>query len=215
MNIEYIPTFDYFSRFVNNWNLSILDFGSNNGNLLRSSSGLIKETNYTGVDVDKDALETGKNEFPNAKWIHYNRYNPVYNVEGIYEFPELTKYLNLIISYSVFTHMTIDDSTELIDYLMHYLDVGGKMYFTYCNVENIQCVEWFRRRRIDCDPIPIRDCVYLADNRVVDGYPSDKCNHFVSFYRSEFILERFARYEPRVYTASAGWVQDCVELQLG
>lgn len=213
MNIEYIPTFSYFSKFVDNWNVSVLDFGSNDGNLIRSSFGNIKESNYTGIDVDKEALEIGMSNFPSATWVHYNRYNPVYNAKGINALPHIPKRTDLIISYSVFTHITMEDSIEIIDHLMKYVD--GKMYFTYCNVENTKCVEWFRNRRVDCDNIPLLDCVYLADNKVVDGYPNNQCTHFVSFYKPQFILEKFSKYNPKVYSPPVGWVQDCVELQLG
>ena len=42
----------------------------------------------------------------------------------------------MIISYSVFSHTTAEDMLELIDHLFTYLKNNGKIYFTYCNIDN-------------------------------------------------------------------------------
>lgn len=212
MNIEYIPTFNYFSNFVHDWDKDILDFGCNNGNLIKSSKGRINPQQYTGIDVDAEALAVGEDRFPNANWIHYNRYNPVYNPRGLDVLPEFSKRFDIVISYSVFTHMTIEDTISTVEFLMEHAD---RMLFTFCNVENRECVEWFRNRRVDCDEIAVKDAIYLTDNRVTESYPLHSCNHFVSFYTSKFLQESFSKYSPRIHTAPNGWVQDCIELNVG
>lgn len=210
---EYIPTFYYFNHFVS-WdrNYKILDFGSNSGNLLKSNPGIIKHTNYTGLDVDHDAILEGQLLFPKATWYSYNRYNPVYNFTGDNSLPILKDTYNLILSYSVFSHTSIEDMLELVEYLYSRLEENGKIYFTFCNVNNRNCVEWFRNRRIDCDQVPDSDFVYLVDNKVTYSVPTNTCQHFVSFYNSDWIFNKIKKYNPKIYTAPENWIQDCVEI---
>ena len=62
--------------FVDWTNAKILDWGGNDGNLLRASDGLIDPSNYTCLDVGLDSIEEGRREFPDATWIHWNRWSP-------------------------------------------------------------------------------------------------------------------------------------------
>ena len=57
MLMNQIPTSDYFSNFLE-WNTeqTILDFGSNCGNLLLSNK-IINDNQYTGIDVYKKAID--------------------------------------------------------------------------------------------------------------------------------------------------------------
>ena len=214
MLIEYIPTTEYFSNFLE-WNTdqTILDFGSNYGNLLKSNK-IINPKQYTGIDVDKQAIKVGKIIHPNANWMWYNRFNPAYNHTGNNELPSFNKTYDIIISYSVFSHTTADDMIEMIDHLFKYLNNNGSIYFTYCNIDNRKLVEWFRNRRTDCDEVPNDwDYVYLTDNKLSDGYPSNKCVHFVSFYKEDWITNLLNRFNPVSYPAPGGrWQQECMIL---
>lgn len=212
MLIEYIPTFNYFSKFVD-WkpNYDILDFGSNCGNLLKSGS-IINPYRYTGIDVDKDAIEEGKRLFPEAQWISYDRFNPCYNSTGVDVLPTLENNFDLIISYSVFSHMDFEDCEQTVEYLVSKLKPSGRLLFTYCNIDNQRCVEWFRKRRIDCDQIPNTDFIYLINNEISKVNKKQRCEHFVAFYRTAWILEKLKRFNPISHNAYGKWIQDCIEI---
>jgi len=210
MIIEYIPTFKYFSSFVKILpSQNILDFGSNCGNFLKS--GTVNPKQYTGVDIDAEAIDEGKKLYPDANWIWYNRYNPVYNAAGDQSYPALHTTFDLVVSYSVFSHIAADDAIDLLGFLYDKLNDNGKILFSYCNVDNKQCVEWFRNRRIDCDDIPNDDIVYLIDNRVSKEIPKE-CSHFVTFYKTSWLLDKLSRFNPVSSPPLQGWVQDSMIL---
>ena len=213
--MQYLSTSDYFSNYLE-WNTeqTILDFGSNCGNLLLSNK-IINDNQYTGIDVYKKAIDIGRRLRPNANWIWYNRFNPVYNPTGVKVLPEVEKKFDMIISYSVFTHTTADDMVEMIEHLFTYLKDGGSIYFTYCNIKNKPLVNWFRNRRSPtCDEVPDdKDFVYLTDDRITTDYPSEKCVHFVSFYNEEWLTKLLNKFNPVSYTPPGGkWLQDCMVL---
>lgn len=210
MIIEYIPTFKYFSSFTEILpNQTILDFGSNSGNFLKS--GTVNPKQYTGVDVDAEAIVAGAEGFPEASWIWYNRQNPVYNIAGDKSYPTLTQSFDLVVSYSVFSHIGADDALDLLDFIYGKLNDNGKILFSFCNVDNRQCVDWFRNRRIDCDQIPVDDVVYLIDNKVLKEIPKE-CNHFVTFYKTSWLLDKLSKFNPVSYAPPKGWYQDCMIL---
>lgn len=213
MLIEYLPTFNYFNHFVQwNPNNKILDFGSNCGNLLKSNPGILKESNYTGIDVDEGSILEGRRLFPNATWVSYNRHNPAYNPTGDNTLPTLEDTYDLIVSYSVFSHTTFEDMVELLDYLYSRLNTNGRIYFTFCNVDNKSCVEWFRNRRVDCDPVPNCNVVYLVNNKVTFSKPIEPCIHFVAFYNQEWLLDKLKKFNPKINPAPLPWIQDCIEI---
>ena len=213
--MQYLSTSDYFSNYLE-WNTeqTILDFGSNCGNLLLSNK-IINDNQYTGIDVYKKAIDIGGRLRPNANWIWYNRFNPVYNPTGDKVLPKIDKKFDMIISYSVFTHTTAYDMVEMIEHLFTYLKDGGSIYFTYCNIKNKPLVNWFRNRRSPtCDEVPDdKDFVYLTDDRITTDYPSEKCIHFVSFYNEEWLTRLLSKFNPISYAPPGGkWLQDCMVL---
>lgn len=210
---EYIPTFYYFDHFVN-WNkdFKILDFGSNSGNLLRSNPGIIDHNRYTGIDIDHEAIIEGQQMFPNANWCSYNRHNPVYNFSGDNSLPDLKDNYDLILSYSVFSHTSLEDMLELVDYLYSLLNANGKLYFSFCNINNKNCVEWFRNRRIDCDEIPYSNLIYLVNNKISYNFPKVQCEHFVAFYDPDYLCDKLKKFQPKINPAPNDWIQDCVEI---
>jgi len=209
MLIEYIPTYYFFKHFVEiNSTQKILDFGSNCGNFIKSCPFNI---NYTGLDIDLESVQEGIKNFPNASWKHYDRYHCVYNTNGKKnEIPDLKSNYDLIIGYSVFSHLDIDDFIQLIDYLHNLLDKNGTMCLSFCNIENNNCKDWFRKKRGNCDEIPNQDYIYLVDNKVSKVTPTTSCQHFVSFYSPEFLLNTFKSYNPRISMAKTPWFQDCI-----
>src|SRR5205085_9121074 len=53
----------------------VLDFGGNKGNLLRDPSCTIRHEDYYCLDVIAEAIAEGRESFPAAHFIHYDRYN--------------------------------------------------------------------------------------------------------------------------------------------
>ena len=103
-------------------NKKILDFGGNQGNLLYFSNGEIEQKNYFCIDVESDAIESGKNEFPNATFLHWNKFSPMYNHDGnINEpLPLLNQKFDVAFSFSVITHTDLQEFKLYIEYLKQY-----------------------------------------------------------------------------------------------
>ncbi|HUS09289.1 MAG TPA: class I SAM-dependent methyltransferase [Pyrinomonadaceae bacterium] len=111
----------------------VLDFGGNEGNLLMDNNCTIDPENYYCIDVLEEALAEGRKRFPQAHWIHYNRYNCSFNPEGIRGLPIPDAGINfqMILAYSVFTHTTRDEMHSLVNELQAYLAPGGTLAFTF------------------------------------------------------------------------------------
>ena len=179
-------------NYINFENKTILDFGGSFGNLIISSNGKIQEKNYTCLDVDKFAVEEGRTNFPDAKWLWYNRYNVMYNPTGNIQWPELDTY-DLIFSYSVFTHSSYEDLLDSISYLKTRLNKNGEMYISYASQENEPLINWLtNKRKQDYGSfdsiIPNNKYIYIKDNKVVDNIP-DCCTHFFTLYNDDFLKE--------------------------
>lgn len=111
----------------------VLDFGGNKGNLLLDPSCTIQQQNYYCVDVVADAIREGQRLFPKAHWAHYDRYNRSFNPEGVVDLtvPDFGVRFDFILAYSVFTHTTLEEMTELAGQLHALLAPGGRLAFTF------------------------------------------------------------------------------------
>jgi len=211
MLIESFPSFHFFKKYVKcNLDTKILDFGSNWGNYINSNPGVFDNKNYTGIDIDQVAIDEGKRLFPEATWVWYNRYNAVYNPTGEKILPNLDQKFDLVVSYSVFTHMPLEDMLEILDYLYDHLNPGGTICFSYCNIDNPTCVSWFRERRENCDPVESQDYVYLINNKTSLEAPTEKVRHFVVFYKTEFLLAKLSKFNARSEPTHNVWFQDAI-----
>ena len=128
--------FAYFDQQLNypRWNSKeVLDFGGNDGNLLPDSKGAIRPEKYYCVDVIREALNDGRKRFPEAHWVHYNRYNCSFNPEGIEDLPipDMGTEFQIILAYSVFTHTTREEMHSLVGQLTTRLAPGGTLAFTF------------------------------------------------------------------------------------
>lgn len=190
---KHVETYDLYGclkNYINFDNKSILDFGGSFGNLIISSDGKIQEENYTCLDVDSIALNKGRQQFPNAQWIWYNRYNTMYNPLGDRKWPDLNTY-DLIFSYSVFTHTSYQDLLETILYLKTRLNKNGEIYISYASQDNIALIKWLTDKRIKdykvFDSITYNNkYIYIQDNKVVDEVPYQS-NHFFTLYNDDFL----------------------------
>lgn len=116
-------------------NKTVLDFGGNRGNLIYFSWGKILQTNYTCIDVDADSITHGKQQFPNATWIHWNKHHSWYNPAGVNEsFPIADAQFDIIWSHSVFTHLDIKETLYCLEQL---LKLNGIIIFSFVGTTNI------------------------------------------------------------------------------
>lgn len=128
--------FSYFNRQLGqpDWDTkTVLDFGGNQGNLLRDSAGRIRPANYYCVDVLKEAIAEGSQQFPDAHFRHYDRFNCSFNPTGTIDepIPEFDISFDIIVAYSVFTHTTREEMHELVNRLLQHLTPEGTLAFTF------------------------------------------------------------------------------------
>jgi SAM-dependent methyltransferase len=129
------PRFLYFDAQLGrpSWpSLRVLDFGGNAGNLLGDPQCTIGHENYWSVDVSRDAVILGRKRFPDAHFIFYDRFHPLFNPEGDQDaaLPELGTF-DLILAYSVITHLSLTETDELWTGLRRMLRPGGRFAFTF------------------------------------------------------------------------------------
>jgi SAM-dependent methyltransferase len=112
---------------------TVLDFGGSDGNLLRDPDCVIRPENYYCLDILRDAIEEGRQAFPNAHWFHYDRYNCSFNPGGVPDLavPDLGVAFDFILAYSVFTHTTREEMNGLVGQLRACLAPGGTLAFTF------------------------------------------------------------------------------------
>src|SRR5687768_243092 len=82
--------FAYFNEQLDcpDWNgKRVLDFGGSKGNLLLDPSCTIRHQDYYCVDVVSEAIDEGRRTFPEAHFVHYDRYNRSFNPHGVIDLP--------------------------------------------------------------------------------------------------------------------------------
>lgn len=112
---------------------SILDFGCNQGNFLSSAEKFIQENNYIGIDLNQNSINAARLKFPRHNFIHYNKWHRSYNPSGHKDLLAdsfLNKKFDVIILYSVFTHLTIAEAVNELEILKKILNPNGKILFT-------------------------------------------------------------------------------------
>ena len=114
-------------------NMTVLDFGGNAGNILKDPASTIDPGKYWSLDVSKEAIEQAQHEFPQAHWLFYNRYNFSFNPEGIpyLPLPFGDERFDLILCYSVFTHIGLKEMRSLVPDLVQLLRPGGRLAFSF------------------------------------------------------------------------------------
>lgn len=218
MKIEYFKdTFTYFSTMKSSLrNGTILDYGCNYGSFLESSNKKFKNENYTGIDVDIDALKVGKKLFPGAKFIHYDGFNPMYNPDGKSDKPILNKKYDNIISYSVLTHTTEEDMIESLKWLYEYLNPGGSILASILTLDNKIATKFFYNKRVfmygSCDDIVGNNVVYLEKNKIVETPCGGEM--LLSFYDREYLkkilLTHFQNVNIFNSRGGSGCFQNCI-----
>lgn len=112
---------------------SVLDFGGNVGNILKDPQSTIDHDKYWCIDVSRDAIAAGRQTYPAAHWIFYDRYNFAFNPTGIegLAIPDTGQEFDYILAYSVFSHINKSEMMELVAQLENRLAVNGVLAFTF------------------------------------------------------------------------------------
>ena len=185
----------------------VLDYGGNTANLLFFSEGKIKEENYTCIDLDKEALGIGKEDFPNAEFLKFNRYNWAYNHDGDYhaDYPILrNESVDYIFSYSVFSH---SDFLDLLLTIQWMKTLGPKkIALSIISTKDTVLTNWFWQRRVqeygscvDFRPniANCRSTFTLFDNDfIVEGTTAlaeYNSRHIITIYDPDWLVEKLAR----------------------
>lgn len=128
--------FGYFDQVLGRpeWNgRRILDFGGNVGTFLASAGDRIMHQDYWCIDLNLDVVEQGRRTYPQAHFIHYNRYSSQYNPNGIrfLPIPDCEVKFDIILAFSVFTHTDRSEMIELVGSLQNLLAPEGVLAFTF------------------------------------------------------------------------------------
>lgn len=184
---------------------TVLDFGGSSGNLLYFSDGGIKEENYTCVDIVENAITKGKAEFSNAKFIHNDRYNWMYNHSGNKDliFPNVNNNQDYIWAYSVFSHTDLDEFIQTIKWFTTFNFKKIAVSFLTFN----EMLVWAYNKRYseygECVDIKkyhnttYYNIMYLFDNNKLTFNNSTlgniNCKYLLTFYNTNWLIERFAQ----------------------
>ena len=200
---------------------NLLDYGGSSGNLIYFSNGAINESKYTCIDVVKDAINAGQSEFPNGNFIHWNRYNEMYNTNGIKNesLPSISNH-DYIWGYSVFSHMILEDIIEVILWMKSLNP--KKIIMSYLNNDHDEYSNWtmnyFYQKRIESfgECVDFRnneeDYFYLTDNK----YGNKNGEFFIAVYKTEWLLEQFSKYKikaKKIHAVENNWPIPFLEIE--
>lgn len=116
----------------------ILDFGGNVGGLLAGAGSCINHGDYWCIDLNRTAIEIGKRRYPQAHFVHYDRYSSQFNPGGARHLPipDCGLKFDIILAFSVFTHAHLVEMRELIQQLENMLAPKGVLAFTFCDARH-------------------------------------------------------------------------------
>jgi SAM-dependent methyltransferase len=111
----------------------ILDFGGNVGTFLAAAGDHIDHEDYWCIDLNPAVVEQGRLTYPRAHFMHYNRYSSQYNPDGIRNLPipDWGMKFDIILAFSVFTHIDRSEMLELVESMQNMLAPGGVLAFTF------------------------------------------------------------------------------------
>ena len=178
---------------------NILDWGSGKGYFIYDSGYEIDISKYTGVDVCKKDIDDLKRTYPDAKAIHYNKFNQQYNPQGEQN-PEWcldeTDMFDVIFSYSIFTHTSFEEFKYVFNRHKNHLNKGGTMVHTFVDLYNMTDVQYMLpKERLNNyfkgDYFPT-DKLYRYDNIVkkeYEEYEYNNCERFDSMFSRHYVKE--------------------------
>lgn len=183
----------------------VLDFGGNKGNLLLDPACAIRHQDYYCLDVISEAIDEGRKAFPDAHWVHYDRYNCSFNPDGVRDLPvpDLGVEFDFVVAYSVFTHTTFAEMKDLVGQLQRCLAPGGKLAFTFIDPNWNGNLRWRlekhnSRERVEsllsqemqwCALVNGTE-LYVNDSGVWSSQAED-CITYNVYYSEEFVRAQF------------------------
>ena len=185
----------------------VLDFGGNKGNLLLDPACTIRHQDYYSLDVIGAAILEGRRAFPAAHFVHYDRYNCSFNPEGVRDLPlpDLGLEFDFILAYSVFTHTTLAEMTDLVVQLQQRLARGGTLAFTFIDPHWNGNLRWRLEKRNAANRVEVlleqsrnaQWCslvngteLYVNSAGTWDSQAED-CTTYNVYYIEEFMREQF------------------------
>ena len=141
MTLEpYIPKHAYFSTSLNPTNIGlekyenakVLELYGNAGTLLNDPENKVKEENYTVFDSDQEAIDQGKEDFPNADFRMWNRHNQMNNPSGNIDEPmpfEEGEMFDCIFSYMKTANVDPEILMADLQTCYSHLNPGGAIVF--------------------------------------------------------------------------------------
>ncbi|HKG45243.1 MAG TPA: class I SAM-dependent methyltransferase [Pyrinomonadaceae bacterium] len=204
----------------------VLDFGGNKGNLLLDPACTIRHRNYYCLDVIREAIDEGRQTFPEANWFHYDRFNCSFNPEGSVDLPipDLGVQFDFILAYSVFTHTAWDESKDLVDQLQARLAPGGALAFTFIDPYWESNLRWRlekrnpagraaelldRSRQAKWCSLMNGTQLYVNSSGVWEQQSED-CITYNVYYTEEFLREQFPH--AKIKKPVNGEMQHCCEI---
>ena len=111
----------------------ILDFGGNVGTFLTSAGDNVDHEDYWCIDINPAVVEQGRLTYPRAHFVHFNRYSPQYNPCGKrnQSIPDCGVKFDIILAFSVFTHVDKKEMVESVAALRRMLAPDGVLAFTF------------------------------------------------------------------------------------
>lgn len=111
----------------------ILDFGGNVGTFLASAGDNVNHEDYWCIDINPAVVEQGRLTYPRAHFVHFNRYSPQYNPHGRRNqpLPDCGVKFDIILAFSVFTHVDKKEMVESVEALRRMLAPDGVLAFTF------------------------------------------------------------------------------------
>jgi SAM-dependent methyltransferase len=111
----------------------ILDFGGNVGTFLESAGDDVNHDDYWCIDINPAVVEQGRLTYPRAHFVHFNRYSPQYNPHGRRNqpLPDCGVKFDIIVAFSVFTHVDKNEMVESVEALRRMLAPAGVLAFTF------------------------------------------------------------------------------------
>jgi SAM-dependent methyltransferase len=183
-----------------NWkDVSILDYGCNQGNFINSAKNYIDPNRYLGIDITNLSIELAKQQHPDFNFTLYNKWHQAYNPTGDKTTSVLDivdKKFDIVIAYSVFTHNTIDQAKEELADLKKLLSPRGKILFTIWRASMFASFYEFEFNKyanipvIDCNSIAFDKMAYWVDTSklITDDlqFQPTTCRQFNSYYNLEW-----------------------------
>lgn len=221
-----VTQFDYFDQVLEGpvWKGSkILDFGGNVGGFLTGAGGSVDHDDYWCIDLHQAAIEEGRRNFPRAHFVHYNRYSSEFNPKGVryLPVPDCGLKFDIILAFSVFTHVHKSEMIELAGQLRSMLAASGAFAFTFIDGSYDKSLsdpalppgsdvrKRLESRRVRNSPSDIDDivgragrsnwCVLIDEDLHVE--PGEELSHqerlgkagesYITYYKTEYMASLF------------------------